>query len=142
MKFTEATIEKLKLVAKAAAFNSYSPYSKFKVGASIFADSGRIYSGTNVENASYGLTMCAERAAIYAGIAAGERGFVSLCIYTPTDTTTPPCGACLQVLSEFSKNSIYGEDVYLIGICDSEDEFSGFLGEMYNGKFTNQRFKL
>ncbi len=67
MKPTKAIQNRLKKAAKAVANKSYSPYSKFKVGASVLGDSGKIHSGTNVENSSYGLTMCAERAAIYAG---------------------------------------------------------------------------
>jgi len=85
-----------------AAKNSYSPYSHFRVGAALLCPSGKIYLGTNVENRSYGLTICAERSAITAAISAGEREFSALAIATP-DSGEPvgPCGACRQVISEF-----------------------------------------
>ncbi|MBI3735647.1 cytidine deaminase [Candidatus Sumerlaeota bacterium] len=86
--------------AKEASANAYAPYSKFKVGAAVAAG-GRIYTGCNVENASFGLTMCAERNAVAAAIAAGETTIEAIAIYTDTDDPTPPCGACRQVLAEF-----------------------------------------
>lgn len=89
-------------LAKKAAEASYSPYSKFRVGAALLCDDGTVFTGTNVENRSYGLTICAERSAIVAAVSAGKRRFVSLAIATP-DSLVPvgPCGACRQVISEF-----------------------------------------
>ena len=84
--------------ARKAAENSYSPYSKFKVGAAAVGGSGKVYTGTNIENASFGLTVCAERNAIFAAIGAWERKIKALAL-TPT---TYPCGACLQVMAEFA----------------------------------------
>lgn len=78
---------------------SYSPYSSFPVGAALLATSGRIYRGTNVENASYGLTMCAERVAIGCAVAAGERSFEAIAVVVRGGGS--PCGACRQVLFEF-----------------------------------------
>jgi cytidine deaminase len=88
--------------ALAAAGNSYSPYSKFRVGAAILCADGSVVTGTNVENRSYGLTICAERNALTAAIAQGKRDFISISVATP-DSSYPvsPCGACRQVLSEF-----------------------------------------
>ncbi|MCE1195694.1 cytidine deaminase [bacterium] len=85
-----------------AAGNSYSPYSKFRVGAAILCDDGSVVTGANVENRSFGLTICAERSALVAAVSAGKRAFKALAIATP-DATYPvsPCGACRQVLSEF-----------------------------------------
>ncbi|MBP8228078.1 MAG: cytidine deaminase [Pararheinheimera sp.] len=87
--------------AKAASEQAYAPYSKFPVGVAVQAQSGKIYTGCNVENASYGGTICAERNAIAAAIVAGERQFVGLMVYTPQDQLTPPCGICRQVIAEF-----------------------------------------
>jgi len=91
-------------IAKEASKNSYSPYSKYKVGAAILAKDGKIYSGVNVENASYGLTICAERAALCAAILAGNKQIKKIAIYANSQKTPIPCGACLQSLSEFSKS--------------------------------------
>ena len=87
--------------AKAASEQAYAPYSKFPVGVAVQAKSGKIYSGCNVENASYGGTICAERNAIAAAVVAGERQFVALMVYTPQEQLTPPCGICRQVIAEF-----------------------------------------
>jgi len=88
--------------AKRAAARAYCPYSKFPVGAALLTKSGRVFTGCNVENASYGLTICAERAAIFNAISAGERRFETMVIYGPTTTFTGPCGACRQVMAEFA----------------------------------------
>lgn len=78
---------------------AYAPYSVFRVGAALLGDSGRIYTGCNVENVSYGLTICAERVAVFKGISEGECEFGALAVVTETGAT--PCGACRQVLAEF-----------------------------------------
>ena len=91
-------------VARAAARNSYSPFSDFKVGAAVLADDGRVYAGANVENSSFGLTVCAERVAVFTALSAGARAVKAVLVYADTDTLTPPCGACLQVINEFSTN--------------------------------------
>ncbi|MGI5869219.1 MAG: cytidine deaminase [Kiritimatiellia bacterium] len=94
--------EKLTEAARHVALNSYCPYSRYRVGAALLADNGMIYSGCNVENASFGLTVCAERAAVMNAVADGVRGFRALVVAAGTqDRPGMPCGACRQVLSEF-----------------------------------------
>jgi cytidine deaminase len=81
--------------------NAHAAYSNFRVGAGLRATSGRIFGGCNVENATYGLTLCAERVAIFKAISEGERGFDAIAVVTDTDSLTPPCGACRQLIWEF-----------------------------------------
>jgi len=87
--------------ARQARENAHAPYSNFRVGAALRAASGRIFGGCNVENATYGLTVCAERIAIFKAISEGERGFDAIAVVTDTDKLTPPCGACRQLIWEF-----------------------------------------
>src|SRR3984957_15038469 len=87
--------------ALSARENAHAPFSKFKVGAAVEDDAGRIHTGCNVENATYGLTCCAERVAVFKAISEGVRRFVRVAVVADTDTLTPPCGACRQILWEF-----------------------------------------
>jgi cytidine deaminase len=87
--------------AKQARENAHAPYSNFRVGAALRSTSGRIFGGCNVENATYGLTMCAERVAIFKAVSEGERGFSAIAVVTDTEMLTPPCGACRQLIWEF-----------------------------------------
>lgn len=87
--------------AKEAYAKAYAPYSKFQVGAAALTESGEIVSGCNVENASYGLTVCAERNCIAQAVIKGERNIQSVVVYTEQELLTPPCGACRQVIAEF-----------------------------------------
>jgi cytidine deaminase len=102
----DASRDRLRAAAREAAARAYCPYSKFHVGAAVLAD-GRLFAGCNVENASYGLTICAERVAIFAAVAAGCRRLEAvavICADAPADspaTYRMPCGACRQVIAEF-----------------------------------------
>ena len=93
--------EELLAAARDVRLRAYAPYSKFAVGAALLCDDGTIVAGCNVENASYGLTMCAERNALFAAVAGGRRQFLAIAVAGPEGVATAPCGACRQVLAEF-----------------------------------------
>jgi cytidine deaminase len=124
-----ATLRRLETAARRAAKSSYSPYSKFEVGAAVLAGSGTLYSGSNIENASYGLCNCAERTAIFSAAAAGERKLEAVVVYTPTATPTMPCGACRQVINEFGPHAI------VIAICDSSERIESTLPALLSHPF-------
>lgn len=108
---------RLKEKAARSAARSYSPYSRFPVGAAVISEEGAVYGGCNVENASFGLTQCAERSALAAAICDGAKpgSLKTLVIYTPGDTAHPPCGACRQVMHE-----LMGQDSEVISCCDGD----------------------
>jgi cytidine deaminase len=87
--------------ALAAREHAHAPFSKFKVGAAVEAEDGRIFTGCNVENATYGLTICAERVAVFKAVSEGAKKFKRIAVAADTDRLTPPCGACRQILWEF-----------------------------------------
>ena len=95
------TDEELIAAARDVRENAFAPYSNFKVGAAVETDEGNIYTGCNVESASYGLTVCAERVAIWKGISRGEKKFGRIAVVVDTDELTPPCGVCRQIIWEF-----------------------------------------
>jgi cytidine deaminase len=110
MKWSDATVQEMLRRAREAAERAYCPYSGFRVGAAVLMArpeqaTGEIFAGCNVENASYGLTICAERSAVAQGVAAGRRRLLAVVVYTPTETPTAPCGACRQVLAEFGPDA-------------------------------------
>jgi cytidine deaminase len=96
-------MDKLDLMQRAikARDNAYTPYSKFNVGAALLSKDGEIFEGCNIENASYGLTNCAERTAIFKAVSEGTRGFTAIAIAADTEGPCSPCGACRQVIAEF-----------------------------------------
>lgn len=101
-----ATLAAMKQGAREAAHRAYAPYSRFAVGAAVLSGDGRIHTGANVENASFGLSICAERSAIFRAVADGGRRIEAIVVYTPTADATPPCGACRQVLAEFGADAL------------------------------------
>jgi cytidine deaminase len=105
------------IAAREAARRAYCPYSRFPVGAAVLDDEGRIFAGCNVENASYGLTSCAERNAIFQAVAQSAKPLQlqAVLIYTPTAIPSAPCGACRQVINEFGPNAL------IISVCDGPD---------------------
>jgi cytidine deaminase len=94
-------MDELARAALAARAHAFAPFSKFQVGAAIEDETGRIHTGCNVENATYGLTVCAERVAVFKAISEGVRKFRRVVVAADTDVLTPPCGACRQILWEF-----------------------------------------
>ena len=105
-----AVPDDLLAAARKAFGNSYSPYSRFGVGAALRAEDGRVYAGANIENASFGLTRCAEQSAVQAMASAGARAFSEVVVYTESEVPSSPCGACRQILAEFSPTAT----VYLV----------------------------
>jgi len=126
---TATVVRRLEKAARKAAKASYSPYSQFRVGAAILSGSGKVYTGTNVENASYGLCNCAERTAIFTAAAAGERSVRAVAVYTPTREATSPCGACRQVINEF------GPEALVISVCDGGDRIETTLDQLLPAAF-------
>jgi cytidine deaminase len=124
MDLDRSTREKLIDAAKQAVRNTYCPYSKFPVGAAVLTVRGKIFAGCNVENASYGLTVCAERNAVFRMIAEGEREIAAVAIYTPTAAPAAPCGACRQVIREF------GPEAWIICVCDTDKVIRKRLSEL------------
>jgi cytidine deaminase len=122
-------LDHLRELARAAAMTAYAPYSRLRVGAALAARSGTIFAGCNVENASYGLTICAERNAVFQMVAAGETDFDRIVVYTPTATPAAPCGACRQVLNEFNP------DAEVISLCDGPDVVRSTVRELLPGAF-------
>ena len=101
----EESLQELLETAKEARLQSIAPFSNFLVGAAVKTEAGKVYTGCNVESASYGLTVCAERVAIWKALSEGERDFSELAIVADTGSLTPPCGTCRQIIWEFAKNA-------------------------------------
>ena len=92
-------------VASKAREHAHAPYSHFRVGVALRANSGRIFTGCNIENSTFGLTLCAERVAVFKALSEGERGFNAVAVVADTERLTPPCGACRQILWEFCRDA-------------------------------------
>ena len=119
--------------AKKAIQNCYAPYSQFRVAAAILDDAGKIHIGVNVENVSYGMTQCAERNAICSAISKGAKSITAVVIYTPTETPTPPCGACRQVIREFASNTT------VLSVCDSENRIESTINDLLPLSFNQKQ---
>ncbi len=132
---TLGSAQKLALenAARRACSRAYAPYSKFPVGAAVLTATGRIITGCNVENASFGLSCCAERVALFKAISRGQRHFIALAIYTPTETPTPPCGACRQVLQEFAAEAL------IFCLCHSGQRLETSLPALLPSAFSPNR---
>ena len=131
MAIFDAVYAELADAARRGAAHAYCPYSHFRVGAAVLTDDGRIAWGCNVENASYGLTICAERNAVFQAVAQAGGTVVirAVVIYTPTPEPTAPCGACRQVINEF------GPDAEILSICDGPRELRFRLSELLPAAF-------
>ncbi|MEK6542872.1 MAG: cytidine deaminase [Elusimicrobiota bacterium] len=127
--------QKLTTLARQALRFSYSPYSKFRVGAAVIGNNGKSYTGTNVENASYGLTICAERVAITKAVSEGVTGFTALSVAVAHKRAAVPCGACLQVFGEFAKN----DAVVILCNEDGQTVVETTFGELLTQPFRSIR---
>lgn len=116
-------------LAQSAMKNSYSPYSHFKVGACLKTVNGKYFVGTNIENSSYGASICAERSALTCAISSGEKNFEAIAIVSSGDDFCPPCGICRQVLSEFS------DDIKVVLAKSPQDYVVYTLSELLPHKF-------
>jgi cytidine deaminase len=123
--------------AQMAREQAYAPYSDFTVGAAVLAGSGSVYTGCNVENASYGLTVCAERVAAFKAVSAGEREIAAVAVVSEPGAT--PCGACRQVLVEFTSQP---EQVDIIVVNGQGDERFYTLGQLLPANFSGQELGL
>ena len=125
--------KKLSKIAIDARENAYVPYSKFKVGAAVITEDGTIYTGCNIENASYGATNCAERTAIFKAVSEGHKKIKAIAIVGDMSTNTYPCGICRQVIVEFST-----EDIQIILVKNEEEYIVKTMEEILPGAFTKE----
>lgn len=125
----DTTLHEMAKRAKAISKKAYCPYSKFNVGAVVLSQDGQMFEGCNVENASYGLTICAERNAIFQMVAHGKQQIAAVVVYTPTPTPSASCGACRQVINEF------GPDAIILSTCDSGQELKKKLSHLLPDAF-------
>jgi cytidine deaminase len=131
------TDPKLIKTATGARQNAHAPFSHFKVGAALLTENGEIVTGCNIENASYGLTMCAERVAIFKAISEGRKNFQKICVVADTETLTPPCGACRQIIWEFC-----GDIEVLMANLQGETsthQMSELLPDAFDAKFLGEK---
>jgi len=126
------------LIKKAikARNRAYTPYSKFKVGAALLAESGEIYTGCNIENAAYPVSCCAERVAIFKAISSGERKFKQMAVVADTDRPVSPCGSCRQVMAEFFSKDM---PIYLTNL--QEETLHTSIEELLPGSFQSTDLK-
>ena len=128
------TAARLLETARAARGHAYAPYSNFPVGAALLADDGRVFTGVNVENASYGLTTCAERTAVSKAVSEGARAFLAIAVVGPEDDVScPPCGSCRQILHEV------GPELIVVTPDGEGGTRETPLGELLPGAFGGER---
>jgi len=130
---SEAQWRELIDAARRASAHAYCAYSAFAVGAAVLSDDGRVFTGCNVENASYGLTICAERNAIAHAIVSGARTMRAVAVYTPTQIPASPCGACRQVLAELAP------DAEVLCVCEGVDRTHSSVASLLPGAFALKR---
>ena len=123
--------------AKEARLQSVAPFSNFQVGAAVRTESGKVYTGCNVESASYGLTVCAERVAIWKALSEGERQFTELAVVADTETLTPPCGTCRQIIWEFAR----GTKIVFANLNGEAEEFhiGDLLPRAFDARFLKKK---
>lgn len=134
MSIDEQTWQDLIAEAASASENAHAPYSGFDVGAALLSSSGEVFVGCNVENATFGATVCAERNAIADAVVRGHRDFDALCVVTPADHPVAPCGICRQVLAEFC------DDLEILMVTTSGDRLVVTLDELLPHRFTSDDF--
>ena len=120
MSIEKRLVSRLVAAAREARDNAYAPYSGFKVGAAVLGGSDKFYFGSNVENASYGLSVCAERVAILKAVSDGEREIKAVVVCAGEGEPAPPCGACLQVMAEFAPKN----EPLVIVTCTASDTYT------------------
>ena len=123
--------------AKHARMQSVAPFSNFLVGAAVKTEGGKIYTGCNIESASYGLTVCAERVAIWKALSEGERQFTQLAVVADTETLTPPCGTCRQIIWEFAR----GTTIVFANLNGKREEFhiADLLPRAFDARFLKNK---
>lgn len=126
---TESEWRKLIAAARRVSRSAYAPHSQLHVGAALLGKNGRVFAGCNVENASLGLTICAERVALFRAIAEGEREFVALAVATPDGKPLSPCGACRQALAEFCR------DLPIVSVGEGDERAQFQLGALLPATF-------
>jgi cytidine deaminase len=128
-------LDSLVEAARRASRNAYVPYSRFQVGAAVLCSSGKVYTGCNIENASYGGTICAERVALTKAISEGERQFERVVVVGPNSSPTSPCGICRQFMAEF------GLDVPVTMVGESGESITMTVRELLPDAFTPEALK-
>ena len=128
-------LDSLVEAARRASRNAYVPYSRFQVGAAVLCSSGKVYTGCNIENASYGGTICAERVALTKAISEGERQFERVVVVGPNSSPTSPCGICRQFMAEF------GLDVPVTMVGESGESITMTVRELLPDAFTSEALK-
>jgi cytidine deaminase len=133
----DPTVGNLIREAEAVRYRAHAPFSGFRVGAALLAKDGRIFTGCNVENATYGLTICAERTAVFKAMSEGAREFSKIAVVAETDELTPPCGACRQILWEFCGDI----EVVLSNLGGKIDSvrMASLLPRPFDSKFLHQK---